>query len=487
MPVQGGVETDLIGLLTNQAKESQYLTEAYALIEEVQTAPSCNQLAAYQLLTSCKSLEVGADGTETPVLLERVKNLYAARLAVCELQSAHAVIPKQCKEIMSISLSDLAAEEQPRLNRLWYGNDSVEAKVLQPCLKALHEKSTSWTSYSNSRAQALTMCHAIRDHLEREQTADTHRKLVKVVSKMTDETSMASQVLSETQQRHTTNHLHVQDLFESFIAEVDGEMEAFSNKGIEVVDLLSDAIMSIAFLKGDLQTLSAKAKNTSNEVDMVKKGVTGILKPVVQASSEISSHLVDMRDFMELAKPFLSKGIEMAKVVNDGWQKVQATHEILMDILPKFGLIIFLTLVGRCAGIRKRRLLLSVSAFAYASYAISSILSMSFSATSRIVESISALLDWVRANDDALALSGLIIIAITFATVSCFWLDSIRLGRAELRIKQERQNLNSARRHDRHNNLAVDLGSPKHYQQMERDRFKRAETAPAVLFKSEWV
>ena len=389
MPGQGDVETDLISLLTNQAKESQYLREAYALIDEVQSAPSCNQLAAYQLLTSCKSLEVGADGTETPVLLERVKNLFAARLAVCELQSAHAVIPAQCKDIMSISLNDLASEDQPRLNRLWYAKDCVHAKVLQPCLKALHDKSTSWTSYSNNRAQAITMCHAIRDHLEREQTADTHRKLVKVVSKMTDETSDVSRVLAETQQRHTANHLEVQGLFETFIEEIHGEMQVFSDKGVEVVDLLSNVTLSIASLKSDLQTLSAKAKNASSDVDMVRQGVTGILKPVVEASSEISSHLVDMRDFMELAKPFLSKGTEMAKVVNDGWRKVQATHEILIDILPKFGLIVFLTLVGRCAGIRKRRILLSISAFAFGTYALSPILSMLFSATLVVVDSIS--------------------------------------------------------------------------------------------------
>lgn len=251
MPGQGGVETDLISLLSGQARESQYLQEAYELVEQVQISRTCNQLAAYQLLTSCKSLEVGPDGTESPQLLEKVKNLYAARLAVCELQSAHASVPTQCKDIMSVSLSDLGIEEeQSRLNRLWCGRDCVEARVLNPCLKALHDKSTSWTSYSNNRAQAFTMCHAIRDHLEREHTAETHRKLVKVVSKMTDETSEVSRVLSETQQRHAATHLEVQDLFESFMTDVHGQMEVFAQRGVDVVDLLSD----VTLLAGSLQT-----------------------------------------------------------------------------------------------------------------------------------------------------------------------------------------------------------------------------------------
>lgn len=483
---QGDVETDLISLLTNQAKESQYLHEAYALIDEVQSAPTCNQLAAYQLLTSCKSFEVSADGTETPILLERVKNLYAARLAVCELQSAHAKIPAPCKDVMSISLSDLASEEQPRLNRLWYGRDGVDAKVLQPCLTALHDRSTSWTSYSNNRAQAITMCHAIRDHLEREQTADTHRKLVKVVSKMTDKTSEVSKVLSETQHRHAANHIEVQELFESFMAEVHAEMEVFSQKGIEVVDLLSNVTLSLASVTTDLQTISAKAKNASDDVDMVRQGVTGILKPVVDASSEISFSLVEMKDFMELAKPILSKGTEVAKAVSDGWRQLQAAHMILLDILPKFFVLVLLTLIGRCAGIRKQRILLAMSALVYVTYAINPMISALLSATSTVIDFISGVPDWIRANDDVLAISGLIIIAITFATVSYFWLDSIRQARMELKIKQEQQSLRIVRRHDRHKNLAVDLGTPIH-QDMERDRFKRAETAPPQFFKSEWV
>jgi hypothetical protein len=487
MPGQGGGDTDLISLLTNQVKESRYLEEAYALIDEVKGAPTCNQLAAYQLLTSCKTLEVGTDGTESPVLLERVKNLYAARLAVCELQSAHAVIPAQCKEVMSISLGDLASEDQPRLNRLWYGQDRVDAKVLQPCLKALHDRSTSWTSYSNNRAQAITMCHAIRDHLEREQTAETHRKLVKVVSKMTDETSEVSKMLSETQQRHAATHLEIQELFKDFISEVSAELGIFSQRGIEVVDLLSDITISVTSLNHDLQTMSAKAKNASNDVDMVRHRVSGILKPVVEASSEISSHLVDMKDFMELAKPFLAQGTHMAHAVNDGWRKVQATHKLLLEAVPKLGMLLFLTLIGRFAGIQKRRILLVISALAYGSYAVSTILNTLFFATSTFVDSISTVPDWVRANDDVLAVSGLVIIAITFATISYFWLDGISHARMDLRIKQERKSLQAVRRHDRHKNLAVDLGSSKHYQETERDRFKRAETVPPQFFKSEWV
>ena len=487
MPGQGGAETDLISLLTNQAQESEYLREAYDLIDKVQKAPSCNQLAAYQLLSSCKSLEVGPDGTETPVLLERVKNLYAARLAVCELQSASAPTPPQCDLIMSISLADLTDEEQPCLNHLWHGRDCMDAQVLQPCLKALHAQSTSWTSYSNNRGQAVTMCHAIRDHLERSQTADTHRKLIKVVSKMTDKTSEVSRVLAETQQRHTTNHLEVQGLFEDFMAKVHGEMESFYQNGAKAVDLLSDVTLSVASLQINLQDLSMKVKTASSDIDEVRQGVTGILKPVLEASSEISSHLVDVQDFIELAKPFISRGTEMANVVSDGWRKVQAAHSLLLNTLPKLGLIFSLTALGKCCGVQKRRILLATSGIVYGTYVINPVWSMIFATTSTFFTFMSRVPEWIRANYDVLAVSGLVIIAITFATVSIFWLDSIEQARRDLKVREEQKYEQIIRRHDRRKNLAVDLPIRKHHQDQERDRFRRAETAPPEFSKSEWV
>lgn len=220
---------------------------------------------------------------------------------------------------------------------------------------------------------------------------------------------------------------------------------------------------------------------------MVRKGVTNILQPLVEASSEISSHMVDMKDFMELAKPFLSKGTKVAHIVNDGWLQIQAAHSALMNIVPKLGLLLFLILIGKCLGIRKRHILLTISALLYAAYAFDQIRSKLKPATSAFLNFTTKFPDYIRANSDVLAIVGLVIIAITFAIVSYFWVESLQQAREEETIKEEIQSLHSARRHDHHKSFTIDLGNSRHQRNADRDRSKRAETAPPRFLKSEWV
>jgi hypothetical protein len=214
--------------------------------------------------------------------------------------------------------------------------------------------------------------------------------------------------------------------------------------------------------------------------------VTNVLQPVVDASSEISSHLVDMKDFMELAKPFLSKGTEVAHIVNDGWQQVKATHSALVSLAPKFAFAFIITMLGRLLAVRYRILLLGFAFWVYGTYAFRQVKTVLKHSTSSFVNFSTTVHGWA-AKDDALATSGLIILAITFAVITCFWADSIKQGRANLKIKEQRKTLQCVRRHDSHKNLANDLRLPKHEQDMHSSRFRRAETVPLESVKSEWI
>jgi hypothetical protein len=214
--------------------------------------------------------------------------------------------------------------------------------------------------------------------------------------------------------------------------------------------------------------------------------VTNVLQPVVDASSEISSHLVDMKDFMELAKPFLAKGTEVAHIVNDGWQQVKATHSALVSLAPKLAFAFIITMLGRLLGVRYRTLFLGFAFWVYGTYAFCQVETILKHATSSFVNFSATVHDWA-AKEDALATSGLIILAITFAIITCFWADSIKQGRTNLKIKEQQKTLQRVRRHDRHQNFAIDLRLPKHEQDMDSGRFRRAETVPLDSVKSEWV
>lgn len=220
---------------------------------------------------------------------------------------------------------------------------------------------------------------------------------------------------------------------------------------------------------------------------MVRRKVTNILQPVVDASSEISSYLVDMKAFMELAEPFLWKGTEVAQVVNDGWQQVKATHSAIMSLAPRLAFAFITTIIGRLLGVRYRVLLLVLSLWVYGTYAFYQMKGMLSRAKSSFVIFRTSVHDWALTNEDALPISGLIVLAITFAIITYLWAGSIKQARRSLNAKQEEKALQRVRRHDRQKNLAIDLGLPKQHQDLEGSRFRRAETVPLQSVKSEWV
>lgn len=65
--------------------------------------------------------------------------------------------------------------------------DSVPAKEeLEACLKSLESRPQWWTSYSNSRQNAMVICQATRVEMEKEELLELHRTLVEGTSKLSD-------------------------------------------------------------------------------------------------------------------------------------------------------------------------------------------------------------------------------------------------------------------------------------------------------------
>lgn len=169
--------------------------QARELIEAMQAAPSCFRQAVSNLIMSCQSAKSHPGREEhSSELLERVKSLYAARLAICETSEGNAPVPKECSNIMppvgvllSGSRSSLADGSE----------DDVEltaTSVLGPCLQALQEHQLYWISYSNNRQQATVICQASRLEIEKDEILEFYRRLTTVGEGI-------SMVLNEAHQR----------------------------------------------------------------------------------------------------------------------------------------------------------------------------------------------------------------------------------------------------------------------------------------------
>jgi len=175
----------------------------------MKSSPSCNRVAATRLVESCQSVggkhtdDAQADEHET---LDRIRSMYAARLAICELDGAGASVPAPC---LPITVSPPATPKfrfsfvkKPQV--LDTGSDLLPKEVIGNCLKALESRPQWWTSYSNNRQNAIVICQATRIEMEREELLDLHRAIVETSSKLHQglEEALYNSAL-ETSQHHT--------------------------------------------------------------------------------------------------------------------------------------------------------------------------------------------------------------------------------------------------------------------------------------------
>ena len=167
--------------------------QALGLLTSLESSPSCNRLATSTLVKSCQTLDGPLEDTdqasENPeAFLDKVKSIYAARLAVCELVEAGASVPAQCSPMMPKEPAKKQHGFKGYLGRngrlkngngeTW-GHDSVSPGQLSHCLKSLESKPQWWTSYSNGRQNAIVICKAVRIDIEKGASTSGHEKAKK--------------------------------------------------------------------------------------------------------------------------------------------------------------------------------------------------------------------------------------------------------------------------------------------------------------------
>ena len=160
-------------LLQSTLHQPHLYSEAISIIESLGSAPSCHRLATTTLIDSCKALETGP---ETEIALSDIREKYATRLAVCELQSAKSDIPAACQPFAPSDSG--CGHKSSGFMRILRGTTKhqgtvercfEESPVLEThrCLQALHSKPQWWTSYSNALQNVLVVCQASRHAIEK--------------------------------------------------------------------------------------------------------------------------------------------------------------------------------------------------------------------------------------------------------------------------------------------------------------------------------
>ena len=228
--------TDL--LVFREPDTDPIFERAMHVVDTLAAQSGCHQAAAAQLLVTCKAVGMNvADDEGKNELLERTKSVYGVRVAVCETGEGRAEVPPSCKPVLEIP------------QRLDHEIDVVNSKTLATCLGALLTEHYYWTSYSNNRQDANTLCQATTLESTRLEALQSFQKLAALLPEFRAVLgSTRSQWLDFLkQQQGDVQHLHKlqQQNRDEVQAHHKAEIGSFQNAMKVAKNGLSDIVQSL--------------------------------------------------------------------------------------------------------------------------------------------------------------------------------------------------------------------------------------------------
>ncbi|KAJ5583439.1 hypothetical protein N7535_002059 [Penicillium sp. DV-2018c] len=289
---------DAISFLTSRKQDQDSIfNEAVNILDSIGSAPSCNLVAATRLVSSCQTFSDGNDGSQTdsPETLDHLRSVYAARLALCEIDGAGNSIPSSC---LPVTLSP-----PPQKNRFGFmarhrGSDTASSEVprelLEHCLRTLESRPQWWTSYSNSRQNALVICHASRMEAEKEELIGLHRSISKSSFRLNEALQQALQDAAAQSAQQQAFMQAVQSLQERIVTDVEATDSVFKRTfgrflreveaGIgSLQDSISTALSNVRTRTGELES---DIRNVSTHVAALQEALQATHQDALARSQE---------------------------------------------------------------------------------------------------------------------------------------------------------------------------------------------------------
>ena len=343
------------------ARNHRVISQAVDFVVSMQTAPTCTRMAASHLMNECKLLENAPEFAKTrpEAYLDSVKTEYAAKLAVCELLSTQppssAVPPTHCDILVPSSKACVKGgwwhHTQPDTDRQCY--QTYKEHQYRQCLKTLESSSRYWISFSNARQNAVVMCQASRDAIERENHLETFKNLTQVmgaVSSNIDKTNDAYELLIKeqkqfaeelraTQVQLTHDVQAVQEKALSTVTTLDNKFHTFMDASInELVKALADnQNAEIALIHERMQVFSQDMVAEGSKLSMFfttelqrhHEQAMGSLKihhsAQIESYTELSHHMADITD----------TAIKANNTINSSFSKISSVEQRLDSLSDK--------------------------------------------------------------------------------------------------------------------------------------------------------
>lgn len=280
------------------SRNHKVISQAVDFVVSMQTAPTCTRMAASHLMNECKLLENAPDFAKTrpEAYLDNVKTEYAAKLAVCELLSAqphtnNPLPPAHCDIFVPSSRAC------GKSGSWWYQSKPVtpDDKQCYPnfsdyqysqCLKTLQSSPQYWTSFSNARQNAVVMCQASRDAIERENHLEIFKNLTRVMSDV-------SSTMKETTEEYESlvkDQKEFADVIREAQYQAKQDIQDVHDKALATVGFLDDKFHS--FMNTSINSLvQALNEGQSDAIARIREEMQLFSQDMIMESSHLAKSL----------------------------------------------------------------------------------------------------------------------------------------------------------------------------------------------------
>lgn len=274
------------------SRNHKVIMQAVEFVVSMQTAPTCTRLAASHLMKECKMLDHAPDfaKNQPDAYLDNIKTEYAAKLAVCELLSAQPINPMPPAHCEILVPSSKACGKK---GGWWYAQPEVSSdKQCYPdfedyqytqCLKTLQSTPQFWTSFSNARQNAVVMCQASRDAIERENHLETFKNLTQVLN-----------VVTSSMQKSTEQYESMVDQQKKVLQEAshsydkaEASMQSLEEKALASVGAIDDKFHS--FMESSLSDLTtALEQSQTTEIERISVSMQAFQQELKNEAADLA-------------------------------------------------------------------------------------------------------------------------------------------------------------------------------------------------------
>ncbi|KAG9727093.1 hypothetical protein KCU77_g14599, partial [Aureobasidium melanogenum] len=283
---------------SNKVRITEGMHTIIDTMRKVEKLPSCQKLASQALLNTCSEID-HATSLDTnkgiDVMLERSKSIYATRLAICELMDANANIPSSCSPFRPVEQASKFNGFRGfiingRFARHTAPRDFDDNRDLDQCSASLSSNPVWWTSYSNSRQNAVLLCHSMRAELDKDD-------LIEKVKLMLEAVTEASKVMADTTEEHR--------MFERQWAEMGKNMQSFHLALNTDLDIQNRIAEQWAKFQVNILDLDDNIQNLSRDVERVREASSHI-------TSDLESHRLRAQEAQADVTQHLSQALDIA-------------------------------------------------------------------------------------------------------------------------------------------------------------------------------